>query len=124
MSETLQLARDLIARPSVTPDDAGCQALIAARLQKLGFRTEIMQIGDVTNLWARRGTASPLLCLAGHTDVVPTGPEQDWTHPPFEPTERRLKQARTDSEARAAAGDPPAAADADRPPARWALATR
>jgi succinyl-diaminopimelate desuccinylase len=87
VSETLRLARDLIALPSVTPDDAGCQAIISERLQKLGFRAEIMQIGDVTNLWARRGTTSPLVCLAGHTDVVPTGPEQDWTHPPFEPTE-------------------------------------
>lgn len=87
MSETLRLARDLIALPSVTPDDAGCQAILSERLEKLGFSIEIMQIGDVTNLWARRGTTSPVVCLAGHTDVVPTGREEEWTHPPFSPTE-------------------------------------
>jgi succinyl-diaminopimelate desuccinylase len=87
VSETLRLARDLISRPSVTPEDAGCQALLAERLERLGFQIEIMQIGDVANLWARRGSASPLLCLAGHTDVVPTGDESLWTHPPFVPTE-------------------------------------
>ncbi len=86
MSETLRLARDLIARPSVTPDDAGCQAILAQRLERLGFDVEIMQIGEVTNLWARRGDAAPLLCLAGHTDVVPIGDESQWIHPPFEPT--------------------------------------
>jgi succinyl-diaminopimelate desuccinylase len=87
VSKTLRLARDLISLPSVTPEDAGCQVIIAERLRKLGFRVETMQIGDVTNLWARRGSASPLVCLAGHTDVVPTGPEKDWTYPPFSPTE-------------------------------------
>lgn len=87
MSETLRLARKLIARPSVTPDDAGCQEIIADRLRGLGFEVESMQIGDVTNLWARRGSDTPLLCLAGHTDVVPVGHEEEWTHPPFEPTE-------------------------------------
>ncbi|MGD8512303.1 MAG: succinyl-diaminopimelate desuccinylase, partial [Gammaproteobacteria bacterium] len=69
MSETLRLARELIAKPSVTPDDAGCQEVLAKRLDDLGFQVEIMQIGDVTNLWAKRGSARPLLCLAGHTDV-------------------------------------------------------
>ncbi|MFP5506348.1 MAG: succinyl-diaminopimelate desuccinylase [Gammaproteobacteria bacterium] len=87
-SPTLDLARDLIARPSVTPDDRGCQQLIGERLAALGFRLEFMNSGEVTNLWARRGTAGPLLAFAGHTDVVPTGPESAWTSPPFAPTVR------------------------------------
>jgi len=87
VSDTLDLARELIARPSVTPDDAGCQTILARRLERLGFDVEIMEIGQVTNLWARRGDASPLLCLAGHTDVVPVGDESQWRYPPFEPTE-------------------------------------
>ena len=86
MSRVLDLTRELVARPSVTPDDAGCQGVIAERLAAIGFRLEPMKFGDVTNLWARRGEAAPVLCLAGHTDVVPTGPEQDWASPPFEPT--------------------------------------
>jgi len=85
---TLALTRDLIARPSVTPDDAGCQALIAARLAPLGFRTETFASNGVTNLWARRGTAAPLVCFAGHTDVVPTGPREAWSSDPFVPVER------------------------------------
>ncbi len=84
MSPTLQLARELIRRPSVTPRDAGCQDLIGRRLSALGFRLEPMPFGEVSNLWARRGQRGPLLCFAGHTDVVPTGPEEDWRHPPFE----------------------------------------
>ena len=85
LSPTTQLALDLIRRPSVTPDDGGCQDLIAARLTKLGFTIEPMPFGEVTNLWARRGTAAPLLVFAGHTDVVPTGPLDQWQSPPFAP---------------------------------------
>ncbi len=85
---TLALARELVARPSVTPEDAGCQALIASRLAALGFRAETIVSAGVTNLWARRGTSSPLVCFAGHTDVVPTGPREAWSTDPFVPTER------------------------------------
>jgi succinyl-diaminopimelate desuccinylase len=85
---TLALTRDLVARASVTPDDAGCQALLAARLAPLGFRCETLASNGVTNLWARRGTAAPLVCFAGHTDVVPTGPREAWTSEPFTPVER------------------------------------
>ncbi|MFC4297823.1 succinyl-diaminopimelate desuccinylase [Castellaniella hirudinis] len=81
------LARALIARPSVTPDDAGCQDLITERLQPLDFVCESLPSGPVSNLWARRGTTAPLLVFAGHTDVVPTGPEAEWPSPPFVPTE-------------------------------------
>jgi len=88
VDSTLALARELIARPSVTPDDAGCQALIAARLAPLGFRCETLVSNGVTNLWARRGTTHPLVCLAGHTDVVPTGPRDGWQSDPFVPSER------------------------------------
>ena len=87
-SPTLALACDLIRRASVTPDDAGCQTLLAGRLAPLGFRTESMRFADVDNLWARRGDDGPLLVLLGHTDVVPTGPQHEWSSPPFEPTIR------------------------------------
>jgi len=87
MSSTLKLAKELISRPSVTPDDKGCQELMAERLEKIGFTITRLKNGEVTNLWARRGTETPLFVFAGHTDVVPTGPEQNWTFPPFEPTE-------------------------------------
>lgn len=83
--DTLALAQNLIALPSVTPDDAGCQALLAQRLEKLGFHIEELAFGDVSNLWARRGKASPVLCFAGHTDVVPTGPLDQWHSDPFTP---------------------------------------
>ncbi|HQA10435.1 succinyl-diaminopimelate desuccinylase, partial [Zoogloea sp.] len=87
-SPTLELTHKLIARPSVTPDDAGCLELIAARLAPLGFVCERIDGGGVSNLWARRGTARPLVVFAGHTDVVPTGPIADWHSDPFVPTER------------------------------------
>ena len=85
---TLALTRELVARRSITPDDAGCQALVAARLAPLGFACETIVSGGVTNLWARRGRTAPLVCFAGHTDVVPTGPREAWTSDPFVPVER------------------------------------
>lgn len=84
----IELLCDLLRRVSVTPDDAGCQQLLADRLEAAGFVCESMVFGDVTNLWARRGTKSPVLCFAGHTDVVPPGDEVTWSSPPFEPTFR------------------------------------
>ncbi len=83
---TIALLCDLIRRRSVTPDDAGCQALLSERLEPLGFDCETLQFNDVTNLWARRGSGSPVFCFAGHTDVVPPGDEAEWSSPPFEPT--------------------------------------
>lgn len=87
-SPTLALARQLIARPSMTPDDAGCLDVIRTRLEPLGFTFERIDAGGVSNLWARRGDASPIVCFAGHTDVVPTGPLERWNSPPFEPSIR------------------------------------
>lgn len=87
MSRTLELLKDLISRQSVTPEDAGCQDLMAERLEKIGFEITRLKNGEVKNLWARRGTEAPLFVFAGHTDVVPTGPAENWTYPPFEPTE-------------------------------------
>ncbi len=88
MSKTLALTQELIALSSVTPEDKGCQARLAELLAPLGFVCETIQSGDVTNLWARKGTAQPLLAFAGHTDVVPTGPADKWQSPPFVPTQR------------------------------------
>lgn len=84
----IELLEQLIRKPSVTPDDAGCQQILAHRLQALGFECETMQFGDVTNLWARRGSAGPVLCFAGHTDVVPPGADDEWHTDPFEPVTR------------------------------------
>jgi succinyl-diaminopimelate desuccinylase len=85
MSPTLELTRDLIARPSVTPADAGCQDVMADRLAAVGFKVEKLRYGSVDNLWATRGEAAPVLCFAGHTDVVPTGPLEEWQSDPFRP---------------------------------------
>ena len=83
-TNTLQLAQALVQQASVTPNDADCQAIIMKHLSPLGFTAETMVFEEVTNLWARRGTESPLITFAGHTDVVPTGPLSDWSHPPFD----------------------------------------
>ena len=88
---TLKLARELIARRSITPEDGGCQELLAARLARLGFAIEPVRSGEVANLWARRGDVRPLLCFVGHTDVVPPGPLDQWHTDPFAPTEREGK---------------------------------
>lgn len=84
----IRLLYELIRRRSVTPDDAGCQDLLASRLENLGFSCEAMPFADVSNLWARRGNASPVLCFAGHTDVVPPGADAQWRSDPFEPDVR------------------------------------
>ncbi|MBT8136394.1 MAG: succinyl-diaminopimelate desuccinylase [Gammaproteobacteria bacterium] len=88
MSDVVDLSRELIRRRSVTPADDGCQQLIADRLDALGFVIEDMPFGEVTNLWARRGNVRPVFCFAGHTDVVPSGPLEEWHSDPFEPTLR------------------------------------
>jgi succinyl-diaminopimelate desuccinylase len=87
-SPALALTKDLIRRASVSPEDQGCLKVIAARLEAIGFRIERMPFGPVENLWARHGDARPLLCFAGHTDVVPTGPREEWHTDPFEPAVR------------------------------------
>jgi succinyl-diaminopimelate desuccinylase len=86
MEKTLALACELISRPSVTPEDAGCQALMMEQLDDLGFSCTPLRFGDVDNFWAERGESGPILVFAGHTDVVPPGPEDQWLYPPFEPT--------------------------------------
>jgi succinyl-diaminopimelate desuccinylase len=88
MSATLELAQDLMSRASVTPADEGCQELMAQRLRKAGFEIEQLRYGSVDNLWARRGNGGPVLCFAGHTDVVPTGPLEEWRSDPFKPVVR------------------------------------
>ncbi|SEM00676.1 succinyl-diaminopimelate desuccinylase [Halomonas caseinilytica] len=85
LSPTLELAMELMRRPSVTPDDQGCQALMIERLARLGFQIERLPFGDVENFWAVHGHHGPVLAFAGHTDVVPSGPEVHWQYPPFEP---------------------------------------
>lgn len=85
MSATLELAKDLISRPSLTPEDAGCQELMISRLQAIGFNCQPLRFEDVDNFWARRGNNGPLFVFAGHTDVVPTGPLDKWDSPPFQP---------------------------------------
>src|SRR5688572_4887570 len=87
-SATFELARELISRASVTPNDAGCQEVLRQRLVRLGFVAEPMRFGEVDNLWARRGRTAPLVCFAGHTDVVPPGPPDRWASEPFKPTVR------------------------------------
>lgn len=79
MSETLKLAQELMACASVTPEDAGCQDILIKRLQQMGFTIETLPFGKVKNFWARRGTQSPLFVFAGHSDVVPSGPLEQWT---------------------------------------------
>ncbi|MGH8716459.1 MAG: succinyl-diaminopimelate desuccinylase [Burkholderiales bacterium] len=88
MSETLELAKELIARCSLTPDDAGCQDILTKRLTRAGFRLEKIRHNSVENFWARRGNSKPVVCFAGHTDVVPTGPKEQWESNPFTPTLR------------------------------------
>ena len=85
-SPTLALTKALISRASVTPQDEGCQELMIERLNAIGFDVEHLRFGDVDNFWAVRGDSGPILCFAGHTDVVPTGPESQWSYPPFNPT--------------------------------------
>ncbi|MEK7816421.1 MAG: succinyl-diaminopimelate desuccinylase [Pseudomonadota bacterium] len=87
-NKTLELAMELIRRPSVTPDDAGCQQIMAQRLKALGFRCEHLRFGEVDNLWAERGDGGPLVVFAGHTDVVPPGPRENWHSDPFQPEVR------------------------------------
>src|SRR5437667_7464635 len=87
-ASAVELAKQLIARKSITPEDGGCQQLLAERLARAGFRCEPMKFGEVTNLWARRGNAHPVVCFAGHTDVVPTGPLNEWHSDPFVTTVR------------------------------------
>lgn len=86
-SATLEFTKQLVSRQSVTPEDDGCQALMIERLTKIGFDITPLRFGDVENFWAVRGASGPILCFAGHTDVVPSGPEENWSYPPFQPTE-------------------------------------
>lgn len=87
-SATLDLSTELISRPSITPDDKGCQQLLIDKLEPLGFKTEKMRFEEVDNIWLRKGDSAPVFCFAGHTDVVPTGPVESWDSDPFTPTQR------------------------------------
>jgi len=91
MSKTLKLLKELISRPSITPNDKGCQALLVKKLLPLGFKLDQLNFGKVENIWLRKGSEAPLFCFAGHTDVVPTGPIENWTSDPFQITERNGK---------------------------------
>ena len=93
MSQTLELTQDLLGRRSLTPADAGCQELIAGRLAAAGFAVESLRYGQVDNLWARRGSGAPVFCFAGHTDVVPTGPLEEWHSDPFVPAAPRRSRS-------------------------------
>src|SRR5579859_3847682 len=86
MSQTLDLTQNLMARRSVTPADEGCQALMSERLAAVGFKIEPLRYGNVENFWATHGSGAPVFCFAGHTDVVPTGPLEEWRTDPFVPT--------------------------------------
>ena len=86
--DALALSQQLISCRSLTPDDSGCQEILIGRLNKIGFNIEKIQSNGVENIWARRGTTAPVLCFAGHTDVVPTGPLDQWESDPFTPTIR------------------------------------
>lgn len=88
MNDVISLTKELISRPSVTPDDAGCQEILIKRLVNLGFEIEPLPFGEVKNFWAKRGNSSPLFVFVGHTDVVPPGPLEHWTSPPFQPEVR------------------------------------
>src|SRR3569832_1909384 len=107
MSRTLALTEELISLPSVTPHDLGCQQKLIQLLSPLGFACETVQSGEVTNLWARRGSAQPLLVFAGHTGVVPAGPAAQWQSDPFLPSHRDVKlfgRGAADGRAAGAAG--------------------
>jgi len=88
MSSTLELSQTLISKPSISPDDGGCQLLLSERLESMGFIVEHLPFGDVSNFWARKGNDAPLVCFAGHTDVVPPGEESQWHSDPFTPEVR------------------------------------
>lgn len=88
LSPAIELTQELIRRPSVSPEDQGCLQIISARLEALGFKVEHLNYGPVENIWARHGNSGPVLCFAGHTDVVPTGPREEWNTDPFEPVIR------------------------------------